>query len=648
MKIVLLNLQLNFRQATSVIEFAHISYFWGKMGAGKSSIARLVDYCLGGNPEPTTALQKEFVSATLNLIVGDATVSIFRETENPKVIVAWEKDDEILELPLPARDAGGVVLPETNVETLSDLLFHLSGFDPPRVRRSKRDDDSPLIRLSFRDLFWYCYLDQDEMDSDFFHLGTDADTFKRLKSRDALRFILGFHQEQVASLESQLVEFREKRLATIAGADALKGILRESGISDATELAHDLDKLKTQLSEVQNAAKIARQSKDRPKHATDDLRKRGRYLAGEIDALERAITDLQNQIESAERLRNELMMLAVKFRRSTSAREILANVAFSACPRCTEQLPQRSATCCPVCGQEEQDRDSEPEKDSMIDADINARLKEINESLLRYNQQHLILRRRLDDFVAEKAAVDNRLNDAMKQYDSAFLSQALEYERQAAVLQEKIANITRQKALPEKLDEQYRIAAQLQVEETELRRKLKDARSKAEKDLSNLNRLEDLFLDCLLRAKFPGIRPTDKVTIAPPNFTPEVMSPELGDIAVTAFSNLGSGGKKCVFKAAFALAIHRLATEIGANLPSLLIIDSPMKNISERENEDVFTSFYEMVYQLAANELRETEFIIIDKEFRAPDPDLQLEMTARHMMPDSEEYPPLIPYYRGL
>jgi hypothetical protein len=648
MRIVLLSLQLNFRQAISVIDFSHISYFWGKMGAGKSSIARLVDYCLGGNPEPTTALQKEFVSATLHMIVGDATVSIFREAENSKVIVAWEKEDEKFELPLPARDAGGVILPETEVETLSDLLFYLSDITPPRVRRSKRDENSPLIRLSFRDLFWYCYLDQDEMDSDFFHLGTDANPHKRLKSLDALRFILGFHQEQVASLESELVELREKRLATIAGANALKGILRDSGIAETSEMQQILKQVRVELEQVQKAAQEGRHSKDKPIHAADELRKRARFLSGEIQALERALLDLKSQIESTERLRNELMMLTLKFRRSASAREVLASVSFAACPCCTEPLPQRPNSCCSVCGQSEQDRTHETQEESVIAADVNARLKEINESLTRYNQQNLVLRRRLTEFVAEKAAIDERLNLAMKQYDSAFLSQALEYERQATVLQEKIANIERQKTLMEKLNEQYLLAEKLMAEESAIRRKLKDERSKAEKDLSNLRRLEELFLDCLLRAQFPGINPADKVAIVSPNFMPEVTSPEIGDIAVTSFSNLGSGGKKCVFKASFALAIHRLATEIGANLPSLLIIDSPMKNISERENEDVFTSFYEMLYQLAADELSETEFIIVDKEFKEPSAELSLEITVRHMMPDSEKYPPLIPYYRGL
>lgn len=275
-------------------------------------------------------------------------------------------------------------------------------------------------------------------------------------------------------------------------------------------------------------------------------------------------------------------------------------------------------------------------------------VKEVSDSLVRLKRQDTGMRSRLDEFIAEKDTVDMRLDAAMKQYDSAYLSRALELERHAASLSERIANLERQKLLPAKLDDQFRAADRLIADETEVRRKLVEARKKAEKDVSNLKRLEELFLDCLVRARFPGIKETDVVSIASPHYLPVVTSPETGDLATTSFANLGSGGKKCVFKACYALAIHRLAQGIDADLPPLLVIDSPMKNISERENEDVFSSFYEMVYELAADELATTQFLIIDKEFRAPRPGTAIEVGERHMMPDSADYPPLIPYYRGL
>ena len=70
-----------------------------------------------------------------------------------------------------------------------------------------------------------------------------------------------------------------------------------------------------------------------------------------------------------------------------------------------------------------------------------------------------------------------------------------------------------------------------------------------------------------------------------------------------------------------------------------------MKNVSERENRELFRDFYSMVYELAASELKETQFVLIDKEF-FPVPDgLDLDVRNRHMAPGSRDDPPLIPYY---
>jgi len=110
---------------------------------------------------------------------------------------------------------------------------------------------------------------------------------------------------------------------------------------------------------------------------------------------------------------------------------------------------------------------------------------------------------------------------------------------------------------------------------------------------------------------------------------------------------MSSGGKKSLFKCCFAIAVHRLALEKGATLPDLLIIDSPMKNISERENRTQFESFHTMLYDLKSTELASTQLILIDKEYCPPPADSDLDVLSRHMTPENEEFPPLIPYYRG-
>jgi hypothetical protein len=247
----------------------------------------------------------------------------------------------------------------------------------------------------------------------------------------------------------------------------------------------------------------------------------------------------------------------------------------------------------------------------------------------------------------EKAIVDSELTRISKDYDSAYLSTVLETEKRLSALQQQLLDLNKLEVLVQRIAELSQKAQTLTVEEQQIRLKLKDARESAEKDTQNLDLLKKLFLDCLLRAKIPGFFRDDIVKMKPPHFLPEITSANSGDLAVTSFTNLGSGGKKTLFKCCFAVAVHRLAVKIGAMLPTLLIIDSPMKNISERENRAQFEGFFEMLYDLCNSELNGTQFILIDKEFCPPSKGFQQSFYARHMTPDDDNNPPLIRYYRG-
>ena len=69
--------------------------------------------------------------------------------------------------PLAAQDTP---IWSDDVFNLSDLIFRLCGVAPIKVRKRTRDPDSNLIRLSFRDVWWYCYLEQAHLDSSFYRL----------------------------------------------------------------------------------------------------------------------------------------------------------------------------------------------------------------------------------------------------------------------------------------------------------------------------------------------------------------------------------------------------------------------------------------------------------------------------------------------
>lgn len=650
MKLLLAELQLTFKRATSTIPLADVSYFFGQMGAGKTSIAKLIDYCLGNDLDLSPALQSEFVSATLKLELRNSPLSLERPRESNQVIATWASGDEIVRAVVPADSPAGIVVPDTPVETVSDLIFWLSGMSPVRVRRSKVNEDSELSRLSLRDLMWYCYLDQESMDSSFFHLEEGGHPFKRLKSRDVLRFVVGFHADRVVELESLLDASRLRRqelLGTIAG---LKRALSEVGIESAEMLLAEIARLEGQVADLSGKLQETRnKGRNHVVHAVDSLRIEARDLGKELAQLEEAIVDSRDSLRNERAHLHEVETLAVKFRRSAAARTVLSGVSFTHCPRCAQDLPSRPALECPVCGQSDVDVDPSEHDLQTIDNDVRNRMTELRDVIERRELAIKTLRNKHDLIQASKLRVERERNTALERYDSAYLSTVVKLEREQSALLQAIDNLKSLSKFPQLVEILSRELDKLQSDESKLRTQLSEARAAAERDSSTLEDLKALFLDCLLRSHVPGIRQDDLVLLDTRTFLPEIVSTSGGERTMTSFSNMSSGGKKSLFKACFAIAVHRLSHKVGAILPQLLIIDSPMKNISERENRVQFESFHAMLYELKSDELLDTQLIVIDKEFCPPKVTLEgLRFEVRHMRPDDQESPPLIPYYRGL
>lgn len=131
----------------------------------------------------------------------------------------------------------------------------------------------------------------------------------------------------------------------------------------------------------------------------------------------------------------------------------------------------------------------------------------------------------------------------------------------------------------------------------------------------NLSELGEIFKKCLILTGFPSISQSDKVFFQSNSLNP-IIKNEYTDISYD-FDSLGSGGKKTLFKICFLVAVHIKAKALSPTenrLPSFIIIDTPMKNISEREDKVLFDNFYTHLTNLFNTELSSTQLIIVDKE----------------------------------
>jgi hypothetical protein len=637
---------LQFRQSVEEVDLsASITFFHGKISSGKSTILNLIDACLGGKLPKTNAIQQEFVSVRLEAEIGAYEVIFERTAGSNQVQVTWLDQAGVGASLLAPIDNSDKPIWKENVFGLSDLIFELAGVGPMKVRRNKTDPDAPMIPLSFRDLMWYCYLEQDDLDSTFFHL--EADGPRLSKSRDVMRFVLGYYTERLNELEQSLAYETEEGKTKRESAERLKKFLAELGYESALEIQAAVEGTQVKIVAAQESLRLLRESHQTNTHFTDDLRHRLRAMSGRIEESESALVNLDEFIAKERSLRDEILSTKFRLKRLGTASSILSDVEFTNCPRCGSGLAElpRLPDECILCGtpgaaaQREVSSATSPDQ-----TDLDARLSEIEQSLSLRIKARDKQARELEGLLDEKRSVDDRLNHELKTYDSAFLSQARALEREVATLQQELITLKRDARIPEALKRMELEADRHALNASELRRAIAAEREKLAGQSSLITTLESYFYEALRAAGFPALTVDDTVFINPRNWLAYIR-PRGDEVIQIDYQGVSSGGKKTLFKVCYAVALHRLAEQFNLPLPTFLMIDSPMKNIGNDVNKDIFLALYKYIYSLSGSVLRETQLIIADTDIASPPAGITFK--ARLMVSGDPDNPPLIPYYSG-
>lgn len=643
MNIKLLTLTLQNRKSREVLNLeSQITCFHGQISAGKSSIMRLIDYCFGGDLERTPAISQEAVSVELTAKIENFQVLFEREAKRSNQIqVTWKDDDGRVGSVLAPIDASAQPIWEDKVFNLSDLIFYLAGYTPIKVRKSKHDERTKLVRLSFRDMMWYCYLEQDHLDSSFYRLD---DPFRKLKSRDAMRFVIGFYTERMNDLEIELDETRNSRLTKKEAAIQIRTFLEDFGYGVESEIFEEIRKVEVELYEAENEQKIIRNEFKEDTHFVDEIRSQLRTLSNEISNQKGIVVDLEERISEQEALKSELLSTKFKLAKAKTASNILSGVNFEYCPLCGCDLDNEStsdAEHCKLCKSKVNENSEDTvDQAKVIQNDLTSRVEDLSESLERHNNSISKQTDLLRQLEQEKSELDKRLMEELSNYDSAYLARYREVERRIATFSERKKNLEKTAKMLESIAKLEEEANRLKDKEEEIKNDIEIEKKKLSDAEKHLREIEEAYLECLLVVGVPGVSKNDKIKINRTTWIPWII-PAKGDSYT--FYNAGSGGKKTLLNACYALAVHKVASDNNLPLPKFLMIDTPMKNIGEDVNENIFKAFYKYLYELALGALSTTQFIIIDKEYFKPDADMELDINDRYMSPDN----PLISYYRG-
>lgn len=645
MKIILQCLKLRCRMSRELVDFSNgVTYIHGQISAGKSSILRLIDFCLGGDLERTPAISQELVGVQLHAQIAEYEVIFERELGSSNLVeVTWKDAEGQLSSVLAPLNApsNGKPIWQDDIQNFSDLVFHLAGITPIKVRKSKQDDSSGLVRLSIRDLLWYCYLDQDNLDSSFYRL---EDPFRRLKSRDVMRFVTGYYTERMNELEIELEKVINDRNVKMEAAKQVRSFLISFGLDGEVEVRSTIQNLGKDIQDLDSRRETLRTEYFARTHFADDLRQELRNLSQRLGQEELSLADLDERIREQEALKAELLSAKFKLAKTESAASVLSGVAFERCPSCGTDLGtlvRNRVADCYLCGStlDSTTPDSELQVD-VVRSDIRSRIADLDESISQHIRAQVMQTKKLALLAERKNELDRNLTEALAQYDSDYLSRSQDMERRIGTLHERVRNLNQTAKMFDAITDLEIAAEKLRDRELAIKHEITLELNKLGMAEERVSEIEDSYREALLAVGVPGMSPDDRVEINRRTWVPWIIPVE-GD--KYNFYNAGSGGKKTLLNVCYALAIHKVAAKYDLPLPTFLMIDTPMKNIGEDVNRNIFQAFYTYLYTLASSTLANTQLVIVDKEFFPPPNDVHVHLVERFMSPDQ----PLISYYRG-
>jgi hypothetical protein len=249
MKLELKSLKLLCKKTEELIDFGErISFFHGEMSSGKSTIVEMVNFCLGGKLVKTPAVTSEVIKVQLTLAFSEKLVLFERAISSTSIDVSWNEAGEFFLERLPTAAAVEPII-GNDIYNLSDFILNCLGVAPIKVRQRKSDENSELRRVSFRDFYRLCYLDQRHLDSSLFNLDNPI---TGEKSKDVMKYILGFQSDQLLVLQRKLQEQRQQQRFLRDASKQISNFLKNYGFASEREIDQQVEEINLRTDVLEN------------------------------------------------------------------------------------------------------------------------------------------------------------------------------------------------------------------------------------------------------------------------------------------------------------------------------------------------------------------------------------------------------------
>ena len=552
------------RKNYSIQFFPGVNIIYGDSDTGKSSVLEFINYLLGAS---SIVLADEISSsityAALEIRLNGVEYTIKRDVFKPTALVEVYRcifSECVNNYPKKYAPKFGAA--EGPDGYLSDFFMGALGLPKINVKVSPSKADSNLKRLSFRDLYKFSYLDQDEVGSK--NLLDSANWSVFTSNKEVFKYIFNVLDISISELEQEISEQSKEARRHKNKYESVSEFLREtdydsqSSIDDSlTSLDETIGELEKELRET-NGRMVASSSQYESYKAAFGL------LSLNERGLSQELTKLRDQLDRYVRLKNDYDNDIDKVEATLSANKKLGEItqAPQPCPICdtplasfaeTEQFISSGTT--PLLNELESLKRKRKGIQSLI-YELSERQREKNTSYFVVHEDLNKARELLD------TESESMITPYLTQRDAIVkeLSAKRQYRKQL-VVNLKIRNS--QKNIYDQYEQCGAVVARLEERLTELRKSAPNI----ENVLSDLSDNLNGFL------KKVNIKNRRGISVSPKNFLPIIRDRE--------YMSITSGGLRTISSIGLLLAIFEYAIDHEINYPAILLIDTVGKYLGK-------------------------------------------------------------------
>ncbi|MRB75061.1 hypothetical protein GH844_07790 [Bacillus thuringiensis] len=552
-----------------------INIIYGDSDTGKSSILNLIDYLLGAKKiylydEIEQYGRYGLLQVNLNGNVYTIKRDIFNVRSNVEVYPTVIEDmDKVF-----PEEYGPSYETEGPSGYYSDFL--LSGLNIPiiKVKKSPTKENSEMVRLSFRDIFKYCYFDQDEIGNRYILNQQNYAVFS--KNKETFKFLHNVLDTQITELQYGISEKVKERKDLNAKYQIISSFLRETRLlTEETLQEEQTDLLESKLLLKEAIESITSEMKV-DNGESEELRRIVMVLEQKLHTIAEEKTYKEVQLNQNIRLRKDYNNDINKLQLSLKIKESLhlKNTQKVECPLCNTFISDI-----------ELKEDFVETNEELLKKEINSirnRLKGLNNINEKLRDEIYFLEKEIEKIQLDVNHASKMLDISSKEFVSPFIKQRDIYISELSAVNEKLNKIEYFLKIRNQLKELNKKEELLIKQIEELNEKL----SKLKENMPSISSvLDKLSLYVKEFLEFIPIKNAYGISVSHNNFLPVVRDRD--------YVNLTSGGLRTLTSIGYIISLLKNSLYTDTHFPSLIMLDTVGKYLGKTKKDEKDTNFNE-------------------------------------------------------